>query len=249
MLSYKKLNIESKILGKKIVQLFFERDKSFNFYEIEEKIKGIEKADYVQVIIDIRDINIIQYFEIQGFRFSEFRINRYCDLSKTIIDNNTNDEKNYSISIVNNECDLNLILNIAQNELYEDRFSVDPLFSRELSVKRNLAFIKKSYNNNNEFLLKVVDNVENIVGFQNGAFINENKIQLYLNKIYKKYSTLENEVIIDKLVLNYFKKLNYKYCYAVSSAQNIQEINRSLVEIKFKIESSLVVLRKIYEYD
>lgn len=154
----------------------------------------------------------------------------------------------YGVEEVVSKHDLLKILEIAGNQEPDDRFFSDPLLTPDLSIKRTNEFIKRSFKNKNERLLKLVNKqTDELVGYRTFSLYQGNEVMLYLTGIkrntadYNKY--LE---IINSLLLAFLKSGKINFAHAIISGKNFFEIEFYLKNLGFSITGTSLLLRKIY---
>ena len=242
------LSVDSRILKRKLFEITGFEEDWFSFSKHEPAWIGKYDPDYLQIRIDSKDLDIINYFEDHGFRFAEFKVYRrlattYDQISSAML-------YPYIAELVSDKHQLAKILKIAENSIFEDRFSMDHHFPHELSKQRNLSFIKRSFNNKGEFLLEYLnEQTGQLAGFQSGRFLNSEDVILHLNGIAPGLEVAKYRELFDHLLFNWLKFNKVKFIYAVSSGLNMKEMNLAFNRQGYSIESTSVVLRKIYRDD
>jgi len=238
-----KLHLDSSILNKRMFKLVdFEKD-WIGYGSFEAKACEKYLPDYVQISINSLDTEIIHHFEGQGYRFSEFRINRKLNLQS----NNISDSYlfPYSINQVANNNQLKTVLEIAKEVHFDDRFSSDYSMSEMTPIKRNLTFLKKSYQKKDEFLLFYSNQQSGkILGYQSGKFINEKEVLLFLTGLTVDFESKKYRGLFDLLFYKWLINNHVKHINAVSNGVNLTELNLAFQSQSYEIVSTEIVLRK-----
>jgi len=242
----KKLDVDSSVLKENIFEII-DFEKNYKDFVIKEPdfIKD-KHPDYIQISIDSSKINLIHFFENLGFRFSEFKIFRSMKLDNILI------SKSYlypfDCKIISNTKELKQVLSICLDSRFDDRYSNDDHYLHEISLKRINAFIKKSFQKKDEFLIAYFNSsTDEIIGFQTGKFISPNHVILYMNSIISGLDEIKYREICDHLLLNWLKQEKVNIIDAYSTGSNLSELNITVKNQGFEIHSANVVLRKLYE--
>lgn len=244
----RRLSIDSKILKRNIYELIDFEGEISKFDQLEDSYRKNQAPYYIQICIDISKLDIIHFFEEHGFLFIELKI-----LKKLILDDqlqNTSSTYPYVVKDTTEKSDLNKILLMMRNVMFEDRFSLDSQFDPELAILRNRAFIKKSFSSKDEFLLAFLNSVDQgFLGFQSGKFLNRDTVLLYLNGLNSQINENHFREISNSLLYNWLKIKKIKTVYALSSGVDLKELNLSFSREGYEIDSTKVILRKIYSSD
>lgn len=242
-MEYKILKNESKLLGLNVAQII-------NF-EANTLVKRVDiliedfKPCYIFVEIPSSEINRIHLFETLNFQFVEFRVK--AQLKTELFDINAASLYPYSIKEISDKKDVKLIENYLQENPMDDRFSTDPLLSvNNVSAKRNIYNIQKSFKAKDEFLLGVYNSYTNeLISFISGSYTSRNIALLFQKGILDKTSPARQEEILNILSIDFLKNRGIDYIDVVSTGFNINELNLYLNQHKFIIQSSSVILRLI----
>ncbi|MEI6681682.1 MAG: hypothetical protein WCO44_03590 [Bacteroidota bacterium] len=247
-MKFNNLPIDSKILNRRLFELVGFTDDWLQFESKESDFIALKTPHYLQIKIDSKDLDLINFFEDHGFRFAEFKIYRKLDTTSDLISNAV--LYPFSSGEVTDRKRFSEVLKIAESSTFEDRFTMDHHFSETASRERNLSFIKRSYQRKDEFLLEYFNQQNNrIAGFQTGKFITRSEVLLHLNGIEKGLDEQNYRERFDSLLYNWLKNMKVKFVHAVSSGLNMNEMNLALTRQGYTIESTSVILRKIYRND
>ncbi|MCX6304764.1 MAG: hypothetical protein NT040_07340 [Bacteroidetes bacterium] len=243
-----KLAVDSKILKRRLFEIIDFDNDWISFEKQEPELINSKDPHYIQIRIESKNLDIINYFEDHGFRFAEFKIYRRLSTNNDLISSAV--LYPFSVRSVTEKKKLNDVLKIAATASFEDRFSMDHHFSEALSKERNLSFIKRSFNRDDEFLLEYFNQQnDRTVGFQTGKFISRSEVMLHLNGVSSDLDGMNYRELFDHLLYNWLKTNKIKFIYAVSSGLNMNEMNLAINRQGYTIESTSVILRKIYRND
>ena len=214
-------------------------------FEKEER-EYLAKYDpyYVSVKIPVENLQAIHFLEKMGFNFVELQIREKISLKKTF----DIPSKQYSLKLIQSTSDLEKVLAIAGTTFTDDRFRIDPLLDPKISTARYELFVKQSYEEKDQRVYGLINNKTlEILGFKTHKYLDSSKAMLFLGGIHTKYKSLGLGIILALLELNELKRNGIKKVYTHISARNYNVMNLELTKIGFKVDTSYVVLRKIYE--
>lgn len=242
-MKYKTLKNETKLLGVNVVQVLDFESELLN--EGFDSILQDLKPCYIFVELPSNHIKKIHLFESLGFQFSEFRIK--ATLRTEQFDINAASLFPFTIKEISEKTDLKLIECILKANPQEDRFSTDPLLnSNNISDKRNIHNIQKSFKAKDEFLLGVYNSYTNkLISFISGFYSCKNKALIFQKGILDKANLDNKEEMLSILSINYLKTRGIDYIDVVSTGFNIDEFNLLVNQHNFVIQSSTVILRFI----
>ena len=244
----RRLSIDSKILKRNIYELTDFEDEISEFTRFETSYRKNQDPYYVQICIDLNKLDIIHFFEDHGFRFIEMKIFKKLFLDDQL--QNTASIYPYIAKEIAERSDLNKILKLFDKVVFEDRFTMDSQLDPELAILRNRAFIKKSFSSQDEFLLAFLNSVDQgFLGFQSGKFLNRDTVLLYLNGLNSQINENHFREISNSLLYNWLKIKKIRTVYALSSGVDLKELNLSFTREGYEIDSTKVILRKIYSCD
>ncbi len=242
MLEYRKLEADSKILGKTVVEVIFKTGESPNYTTTEEEIIKKYNPDYIQLNIQSSEISLVQYFEMHGFRFIDFRLVKVIKID----DNLPNHEDEFSINEISNEDEFEQLSRFAKGLTFDDRYSMDPLFDSEKAVRRNVEFVRWSLINQDEFLLSVSSKQgEKILGFFAGKQTSGNSVSQFFLMMDPELSHEVKKKIQAKFY-RYLLNKGINFVNLVTSANNRDELNLSVCQADFTILDTRVILRKLF---
>lgn len=243
----KEIEIESKILGKNIYQIE-DIDDSKSFLLEEPSIISKMQPFYIQCEIDVKKLDTIHAMEDAGFRFAEFRIKKELDLN-SYHDVGEHSYYPYFIKSIRDEDGFRAAKEIVISNNSDDRFSTDPFIPKELSRKRLLAYLKKSFDNTeSEFVYGLFNkNTNELLAIKTIMLKNKNEVLFMHTAVSKEHNIKKFTFMLDSLIISKFIERGVQLFYNLSSGLNIMEMDLHLSGLKYKIVSTSVMLRKIYQ--
>ena len=214
--------------------------------EMEPAIRKSHNPRYIFCAIDSYEVKAIQKLEKHGFRFSEFRVISFLTLDKKTVSDFSFFP--YKVEKVRNEKYLEEIIHNLIPKFSDDRFFNDPLIDKNIAKQRELENIKKSFSSpSQEFILGLFNiQTKKLIGFRSGCYRSQIAADYYLYGIFDGFDTEHFSQILEIGCINYLFKQGVQFIYTVSTGFNITELNRLIKHHGFKIKSTKVLLRKIY---
>ncbi|MCF8380686.1 MAG: hypothetical protein K9H49_14005 [Bacteroidales bacterium] len=245
-MNIKKLEIESTILGKNIYKL--EEITAKNSFKKEES-SIIKKYSpfYIQCTIDAGELDSIHKMEDAGFRFVEFRykktldINTFHSISEFAFYPNI-------IKLIADKEDYEKAELLLKNSIADDRFSRDPIIPAELSQNRLQAYLKKSYDNYpDEFIYGLFNkNTGELLAIKTGEIKSKIEATFSQTALKEDLDIEKLTYMIDALIISKLKEAGTTIFSTVTSGFNMMEMDLHISGLKYKIVSTSVILRKIY---
>lgn len=242
----KKLDIDSKVLGRKAYQIEeIEDGKAF----LEEEPSLILKYNpfYIQFLADASDLSTIHSMEDVGFRFAEFRFKKLLDIHSfhTISESAFYP---YIIQPVMEDAEYQKAQHLVKESRPDDRFSLDPLIPEELSQNRLQYYLQKSFDNYpKEFIYGLFNKTTNeLLAVKSGRQSKE-EITFFHTALKKDVDREKYTYMLDALLISQFIKEGVHLFYSISSGFNLMEMDLHLTDLKYKMVSATVILRKIYQ--
>ena len=241
-----KLEIESAILGKNVYQVEL-LDDAASFADEESSIIQKYQPYYLQCQVDAGDLAAIHEMEAAGFRFVEFRLRKQLDVNSfhsvdqlayfPYVTKSVRDEKSYEKA-----------LHILQQSQPDDRYSKDPLISRDISMKRLQWYLKKSFENSErEFVWGLFNkNTSELLGFKTIEMSKQNQVLFEQTAIQQDLDKEKFTFMLDALVISHYLGEGINYFFSVTSAFNLMEVDLHISDLNYKNISSSLILRKIY---
>lgn len=242
-----KLDIESEILGRAVVQLNgFKSTEAF--LASEPGIISEHHPFYMQCQVDAADLEQIHAMEEAGFRFVEFRLKKQLDINAF---HSVNELAYfpYVIKSIRDEENYLKAKEILQQSQQDDRFSRDPLIRADISMKRLQWYLKKSYENReNEFIWGLFNkNSGELLGFKT-IELNAKKQVIFQQTAMKQDLDIQKfTFMLDALVISHYVDQGISYFSSVTSGFNLMEVDLHVSDLKYKNNSASVILRKIYQ--
>ncbi len=139
------------------------------------------------------------------------------------------------------------LLELCNNIIFDDRFSIDPKISNKLALQRIKFFLEQSFANKNEFIFLLVDKVnKSFHGFRSFSVNTNHTAKMLLSGTVKSDALFDYGKIINYLETTEFNDLDIRKVKTVISINNYDEINRYISEFSYKVVNANIVLRKIY---
>ena len=242
----KKLEIESKILGQNVCHVE-EISDGKAFIKEEASIVSKFKPYYIQCSIDSSDLKTIHAMEEDGFRFVEFRFKKLLDIN-TFRKIDALAFYPYGIKLIADEADFRKAKLLVKESSPDDRFSRDPVIPKELSKKRLQYYLKKSLDNSpDEFICGLFNkNTNELLAIKTGEIKNSDEVTFFHTYLEKNLDKEKYTYMIDALLISQFIEKGIQFFYAISSGLNLMEMDLHISDLKYKIVSASVILRKIY---
>lgn len=242
---YKILDIESRLFNHNIIQLGDETD-AVEYARNETDLVRDKNPFYIQHQLNSKDLAGIHAFETLGFRFVEFRIFRYLQLSDQLI--NTSYSFPFGCELIGNStANKKVLLEIAAQYGSDDRFSCDPLISDELAKKRLQLYITKSLTDFPRQFVYGLFNKQNkeLLGFRTGIFSESNTVRYFYYFMKRDYQLPNYVGMLETGVLAALSQQKVTLVEAVTSGVNVQEMNDSSITQRFIVDKTMILLRKL----
>lgn len=242
----RKNEIDSEVLGRPVLDIA-EFDGNCDFAAFEEEYLKRESPIYVACKVPAEQIADVHALEDHGFRFVEFQMRLRGALHKTY----DTSRYDYTYSPVTGSQDLEAVLELASSIFEHDRVSRDPFFQqwegKNISGERYRRYVVKSFEADDEFVYKLVDNAtREIVGFTTQRILTPESALLLIGGVRNQEKTSGVGVINDYFGLNELKRKGVKWFHTHVSGSNYPIINLEVKGIGFRVVESFVVLRKVY---
>lgn len=240
------LSTESAILGGTVIQLS-EWKSAAELVAAEPQWISEYHPLYVFCKVSSTDLGAVQTLEQAGFGFSEFRIYSQLHIQK--------DYSGYEafypyklIQLVEKE-QLKQAQKLLLNNRPDDRFFHDPLLKQALSREREIRNLEKSFQSYpSEFLLGLYNTTTGkLVAFRSGAIRQKHNADYYLSAIAPGVDKKHFAEILDHSCISYLHTRGVSHINAVSTGFNIDELNRLTLKHNFRIQSTEVIMRKVYK--
>ncbi len=236
---------ESKVFNGKFIELS-DWESHDEIIEMEPSIREYHNPRYLYCAIDSHEVKAIQTLEKYGFEFSEFRVISFLVLDKKIVSDSSFFP--YKVEKVRIENDLETIIQTLISKFPDDRFFNDPLIDKKLAKQREVENIKKSFSSPSQEFILGLFNIQSkkLIGFRSGFYRSQIAADYYLYGIVDGFNTEHFSKILEIGCINYLFNQGIQFIYTVSTGFNILELNRLIKYHGFKIKSTKVLLRKIY---
>lgn len=233
--------IDSKVFGFNVIEISSYSVKNLQ-KDLSELIQKLSPC-YIFVEIDSSNLKTIHSFEEMGFKFSEFRVNAIINTDN--FNFNTSSLFPYVIRPIVILEDLELIKKHLQENILDDRFSLDYSIPKVNSFSRNYENILKSKDTRNEFLLGVYNTyTKELQSFVSGKRLNKLEALYFQQGVLSISNFDNNKDILNLLTINYLKEEGVNLINVNITGNNITELNLFINKYKFHINTSTVFLRK-----
>lgn len=239
----KLIEIDSKALNN-VVARIDNFDIKLDFKDFEKAYLEKFKPFYVYIKLPINDLRNIHEIEKNGFNFMEVQF----EMEKMIksVKNIYQDE--YVFVEIKTENEVNKIIDMASSIFTDDRISIDPELPKNWSGRRYSAYIKHSFEAENERIFKLVSKKNNeICGFKTFRIETDKRILLLLGGVANKYKNTPLGLINAITEINYLVEQGYKKIITHISARNTPIVNLELSWLNYKVVDTNVILRKVYK--
>ena len=245
-LETKLLKIESKLMGGNVIHMSNWTDAD-EIIQAEADIINKYQPLYSFCEVDASDLSSIHCLEQAGYHFSEFRVKSM--LKTDHLETGVKGLYPYIAEIITEKRHLKQAINmlIASND--DDRFSNDPEIGKQISKKRIIYNLKKSFRSwPKEFLLGIFNSqTDELIAFRSGVMLSASEV------LYYQYATISGmdfdhtAAILETFTIDFLKKIGVKIIQVVSTGFNINELNRLIIGQEFRIVSSQLLMRKVFK--
>lgn len=238
-------DVESELFGRKVLEISDQTTPEEYVQGIKKLIKE-ENPWYMNRLCDASDLFTIHAFEELGFRFVEFRMFRYLRIENMHL--GAHAFFPYEIIELSEE-DIPRVFDIIKSYPSDDRFTRDPLVPAGISLRRLELYLKKSIANyRSEFIYGLVNHhTGELIGFRNGEFTAKDTVRYFYSFMARSYNTLSYAAMLEAAVIDALVSRGVSRVEAVTSGINVQEINEAFSSLGFKVEKTMVLLRKIFD--
>lgn len=214
-----------------------------------EQIFSVEKDTIKQyntklfsVLITQPNITLISNFESCGFKFIQCRLHIQKQLTP-----DTYNLYPYAFIQVSDKKQLVGLLNYCSKLKFDDRYSIDPIIGKSLSLKRNKQFLKNSFEQKDEHIYVLLNKTRNTIdGFRTYKF-SKGTASLMLGGAVKNDRVFEYDKILNYLEMAVLYEQKIKTLNIVVATTNYNEINRYVSELGYRVVSGSMVMRKMIE--
>jgi hypothetical protein len=235
---------EEQNLGLKACEIIFDKkDRILSYIQANPE----SRYRYIVVKVPSDELHLVHELEDIGFKFIENQFIVTMDPSNI----NEMDEsflthfpemsvkkvtKSYEIEIINS--------NIAEGMFVNDRISVDPCFSKEQSLKRLQNWISELYNKKNAEIYFLVKKEQN-AGFLVLESIDDHKVLITFAGLFNLFKNSGIAFFLVYFTMKLALKQKKSKVEAIFSSNNRNMFNIISRTIRFRVENSYLVLRKI----
>ncbi|MHC1775875.1 MAG: hypothetical protein AB9834_10730 [Lentimicrobium sp.] len=242
---YNVFKVESELFGRKVLEISDQTTPEEYSHGLKKLIKE-ENPWYMNRLCSANDLATIHAFEELGFRFVEFRMFRYLRIENMQL--GAHSFFPYQLTELIEE-DIPRVFEIVNSYPSDDRFTCDPMVPTGISLRRLELYLKKSLaNQRTEFLYGLVNHhTGELAGFRNGEFTSRNTVRYFYSFMSQSHNTPSYAAMLEAAVIDALVKRGITRVEAVTSGLNVQEINEAFSSLGFKVEKTMVLLRKIFD--
>lgn len=236
------LDLESKLLGRKVIRISDPEDASEVILTHDRLVKKYNPG-FIYFVVEAHEIGTIQALENSGYGFSEFRIHSWLQIGEKPSVSNMFP---YRLEPIGDESQLEDVKEILQSGTPDDRFFNDPLVDEAIARKRELINVEKSFNSwPQEFLLGLFNTQSNkLIAFRSGAFKSGKEATFYLYGVSPAVDHDQFSRLLDHSCIDFLYNQGARIIHCVSTGFNTIELNRLILHHGFKVGDTEVVLRK-----
>jgi hypothetical protein len=238
-----KIEIDSEILGRAVLELSGPVDESFQ--RIEDTYVAEHRPVYAVYKAPIEDLAAIQLLEDHGFHFVETQLRLTYKLHRHDIPASSP----YRFERVTTEDQLRDVLDIASSTFTDDRYLVDPRLAkaRQISSARYQAYVRQSFTRSDERVYRLVNKErEQTVAFKTHRLVNNEEALMLLGGVHPDYKNAGLAAINAYCEFNELIDKGIKRFTTHVSARNYGVMNLEIGGFQYRIKQTFIVLRKIY---
>ena len=189
---------------------------------------------------------MIHSLEDVGFKFIEFRLTKTLDL-QTLNAIGKNVFYPFMLHSITDEKIYTTAKKLLFSDFHDDRFSKDPFIKKNISKARLAEYLRKSFTHQpKEFLYGLINvNSHELVAFKSGELMHKDEAAFYLTGSIKNQENKYRNML-ESLLISELKEKGVKWIKSITSGLNVIELNLTTRDLPYRIESSSVILRKIY---
>ena len=237
--------LDSQAFGRNVLQIIDpEVDGGFPLFE--RQYLAEHNPVYVYARIPSERLDLIHFFEAQGFRFMEFQLRMSKRLPGRKFDTAMFDSV-LGMEVLGPSGDIEPILRLADDIFDQDRIFLDPLLDSEIARKRYRLYITKSWLAEDEEVLRFFDKRNGrLVSFHTHKYIDGQLVLTFLGGHAREY---QGSGIGLGCAFNYFNHWIGKGCRRVRTHVSMAHGRALETEYKghdYKAEQTFALLRKIY---
>jgi hypothetical protein len=237
--------IDSAALGRTVVEIA-DLELSDDFKAAEKDYVARHKPAYVSCRLPIEEVGTIHQLEQRGFQFVETVLRLSLNLKKSY----DTSPFPYAFERVENEGMLQPVLEIAEATFVDDRFTIDPQIPAGVSGERYKRYVAKSFAAADERLYRLLNvHTSEVVAFKTHRLLSPQEGLFLLGGVKPEYKRTAIPVINEYFELNLLREQGIERMQTHISARNYAVMNLEIKGLGFRVESSFVVLRKLYPAD
>jgi hypothetical protein len=235
-----KLNITDSILFcRNVVDIEVDDVFETDLEKIEDEIITFYNPLLINTFLSIDHLKAIAWFTGNGYQFIEIRIHAVKEIDDHF---STKDLFPYEFYRVNEPEEL--LVACAQMS-FDDRYSCDPEIDPLLALKRNIFFLRQSFERDQEPIF-ILNNRHHpgILGFRSFKVESRVEASMLLSGVINHLHSEKYRSMINLFELEQLAVMDIRFINAVISARNYSEINHYISQFKYSIDKVQFVCRK-----
>jgi hypothetical protein len=234
--------VDSSALGRTVLEIT-DFKKTDDLSAAEQDYVARHHPGYVSCRLPIEDVGAIHALEKSGFQFLETVLRLSLALKRSY----DTSAFPYRFERVESEEMLQPVLQIASATFIDDRFSVDPQIPAGVSGDRYRRYVAKSFAAPDERVYRLVSQrTSEIVAFKTHRILSQREGLFLLGGVKTEYKRTAIPAINEYFELNLLREQRIEKMQTHISARNYGVMNLEIKGLGFRVESSFVVLRKLY---
>ncbi len=234
---------DSALFGRSIVDIDAKEDHEINLEQIENEIIKRWNPVLINAFVPVNHLTLINRFTSHGYQFIEIRMHAVKEIDDHF---STKDLFPYEFYRVNEPEDLEELISVCSQMSFDDRYSCDPEIDPELALKRNIFFLRQSFERDQEPIF-ILNNRHHpgILGFRSFKVESRVEASMLLSGVVNHHQSEKYRAMINLFELEELAGMDIRFINAVISARNYSEINHYISQFKYSIDKVQFVCRKL----
>lgn len=242
-MTYQLVSIDSAVLGATVLSLDA-ITASNDFEAIEAEYVAQHRPAYVSSRVALEDVVLILKLQDCGFRFIETQLKATMEPQRSF----DTSAYPYTYSRVETPEDLDAVLQVAAAGIRHDRFSIDPDMPRWYSAARYAAYLRQSFESDNEEIWQLRSNLSHKpVAFRSVRRMADDTVVLLLDAVSPAVPTLGVGMIATQFFLSEMFQRGIRSLVTHASVIHLPEFAVEFTGFGFRLIKAYAVLRKIYK--
>ena len=214
-----------------------------------EQIKEIEvlgRPAYLTLRIDALETSEIEKVESHGFHYVETSFSTTVRLPKKRFDTT---RYPYEYHKIESLAELDEVCEIADRTTNLDRFTLDPMIGKQLSGKRYVRYLQRSFQDASEEIWAVRSRKsERLLTFRSHRWVSADKVRLLNGGVHPDFKECGLGVVSTHFCFNSLMEFGAKKADTQISAANVPVVNLEVGHFNFKVTKTFVTLRKVVNW-